>query len=100
VAKWQLNGCVHSFGHPQARLSLDLDQPTGVRPIIKLDYVESDSAAHMDASIRMIERADELVAIWDGQPARGYGGTADVVHAAHDRQVPVIVVWPDGAERR
>jgi len=53
----------------------------------------------MDASLHMIEQADELVAVWDGKPARGYGGTADVVKAAHERGIPVTVVWPEGVER-
>ena len=53
----------------------------------------------MDASVRMIEEADELLAVWDGKPARGYGGTADVVQAARKRDLPVIVIWPEGAER-
>jgi hypothetical protein len=64
-----------------------------------LDHDESDSDAHMDASLRMLADADELLAVWDGQPARGYGGTADVVNAARDQDVSVIVVWPAGATR-
>jgi hypothetical protein len=66
---------------------------------IALDRTESDSEAHMDASLRMLTIADELLAVWDGQPARGYGGTADVVQAAHDKNLPVTVIWPDGATR-
>lgn len=67
--------------------------------VIRLDRIESDSTAHMDASIRMLQTADELLAVWDGQPARGHGGTADVVAAARDRDTPVTVIWPDGATR-
>ncbi len=67
--------------------------------VIRLDHRESGAQAHMDASLRMIEQADELYAVWDGQPARGYGGTADVVDAANDRGVPVTVIWPAAAER-
>jgi hypothetical protein len=67
--------------------------------IVRLDHIESDSQAHMDASLRMLANADELLAVWDGQPARGYGGTANVVEAAHDQRVPVTVVWPAGATR-
>ncbi len=67
--------------------------------IIELDHVESNSDAHMDASLRMLADADELLAVWDGLPARGYGGTADVVSAARERGIPVTVVWPAGAER-
>ena len=67
--------------------------------VIVLDHTESNSEAHMDASVRMIAEADELLAVWDGKPARGYGGTADVVNAARDRNLPVTVLWPNGAHR-
>ncbi|MGW1680148.1 hypothetical protein [Saccharopolyspora sp. NPDC002376] len=53
----------------------------------------------MAASVKMIEMVDRLVAVWDGEPARGYGGTADVVNAARERNVPVSVVRPDGTAR-
>jgi hypothetical protein len=67
--------------------------------VVCLDHIESDSNAHMDASFRMLTGADELLAVWDGQPARGYGGTADVVDLARDRGAPVTVIWPAGATR-
>ncbi|WP_198036875.1 hypothetical protein [Nocardia sp. BMG51109] len=47
----------------------------------------------------MLDDADELFAVWDGKPARGYGGTADVVAVARQRGMPVTVIWPDGAQR-
>lgn len=67
--------------------------------VIRLDHVESTSQAHMDASVEMIKQVDRLIAVWDGQPARGYGGTADVVYAAEERGLPVTVIWPEGATR-
>jgi hypothetical protein len=34
----------------------------------------------------MIDKTDHLIAVWDGKPARGYGGTADIVERrARDR---------------
>jgi hypothetical protein len=65
----------------------------------RLPFTESTPESHMAASMLMINQADELFAIWDGQPARGYGGTADVVAYARRRGKPVVVIWPDGAER-
>ncbi len=65
----------------------------------QLDHEESTSQSHMDASVAMIQAADRLFAIWDGEPARGFGGTADVVAYARKTGVPVTVVWPDGAYR-
>jgi hypothetical protein len=47
----------------------------------------------------MLDRAEHLFAVWDGKPARGYGGTADVVAEARQRAIPVTVIWPDGASR-
>jgi hypothetical protein len=51
----------------------------------------------MAASELMINTAGELFAVWDGKPARGYGGTADVVAYARERGIPVNVIWPVGA---
>lgn len=62
-------------------------------------FSESTSEAHMAASQYMLTLADELWAVWDGQPARGYGGTADVVQAARDLNKRVRVIWPDCATR-
>lgn len=64
-----------------------------------LDYEESTSEAHMAAGRVVVQRSDVLLAVWDGQPARGFGGTGDVVAYALERGVPVEVVWPQGAER-
>ncbi|MCB5906333.1 hypothetical protein [Streptomyces pinistramenti] len=60
---------------------------------------ESTSRAHMRGSEILVGLVDRLIAVWDGQPARGYGGTADVVAYARSAGVPVEVVWPDGATR-
>ena len=65
----------------------------------KLPFAEPTSESYMAASKLMIDTADELYAVWDGRPARGYGGTADVVAYAHARGKPVRVIWPAGAKR-
>jgi hypothetical protein len=65
----------------------------------RLGFTDSASEAHQAASEFMVDRADELWAVWDGKPARGYGGTADVVAYARDNGVPVRVIWPEGARR-
>ncbi|MER5943284.1 hypothetical protein ABT121_39035 [Streptomyces sp. NPDC001928] len=59
----------------------------------------SDSEAHMTGSEILVGLADELFAVWDGKPAWGYGGTADVVAYAERTGVPVRVLWPEGASR-
>ena len=67
--------------------------------VVRLPFVESTSESHMAASVAMLDRIDELVAVWDGKPSRGYGGTADVVDEAERRGLRVQVVWPAGATR-
>jgi len=53
----------------------------------RLDRIESTEDAHMEASRAMLDRAGHLFAVWDGKPAHGYGGTADVVAEARDRGI-------------
>jgi hypothetical protein len=67
--------------------------------VVRLGHVECTSQVHVDASEEILERADLLLAVWDGKPARGRGGTADVVAQAHEVGLPVVVIWPEGAAR-
>jgi hypothetical protein len=69
------------------------------REVHRLPFTASSSEAHMAASEFMLTQADEVWAVWDGQSARGFGGTADVVQAARKAGLPVRVIWPDGASR-
>jgi hypothetical protein len=65
----------------------------------RLPFTESTPESHMAASKLMIDKADELYAVWDGKPARAYGRTADVVAYAREHGIPVRVIWPNGAQR-
>lgn len=40
----------------------------------------------------MLEQIDVLLAIWDGKPARGRGGTAEIVARARELGLPVVWV--------
>ncbi|MFI2257458.1 hypothetical protein OHU45_15305 [Streptomyces tubercidicus] len=60
---------------------------------------ESSSQAHMAGSEILVGLVDRLIAVWDGEVARGFGGTADVVAYARRIGVPVDIVWPEGAKR-
>jgi hypothetical protein len=60
---------------------------------------ESTSEAHQAGSEILVGLVDELLAVWDGKPAWGHGGTADVVDYAERNGVPVQVLWPEGASR-
>lgn len=64
-----------------------------------MPFPRSGPAAYMAASEHMLARIDSLIAVWDGGPSSGYGGTADVVDAARHRGLPVVVLWPAGTTR-
>ena len=61
--------------------------------------MEPSEAAFLAAGRLVVERSDVLAAVWDGKPARGSGGTADVVDYAKELRREVVVIWPEGLER-
>ena len=65
----------------------------------RLPYPEPTDESYLAASTFMVDRSEVLLAIWDGEPSRGHGGTADVVAYARAQGKPVKVVWPAGAIR-
>ncbi|EFL25148.1 conserved hypothetical protein [Streptomyces himastatinicus ATCC 53653] len=69
--------------------------------VLVMPHETANRQAYEAANAVLLERADRLVAVWNGQPpgTKG-GGTADVVYQAREAGVPVDVVWPDGASRR
>lgn len=67
--------------------------------VVQLEFVTPDPHAYMEAGKRMVDESDALLAVWDGLPGRGPGGTADVVAYARSKGVPVTVLWPEGAVR-
>lgn len=69
--------------------------------VVVLPHETADRQAYDAANSVLLERADRLVAVWNGEPPSGKGGgTADTVLAARAAGIPVDVVWPDGAERQ
>ncbi|MFZ3499048.1 hypothetical protein ACODT5_38525 [Streptomyces sp. 5.8] len=65
-----------------------------------MPYAEANREAYEAANSELLRRADRLVAVWDGQPGNGRGGTADTVAEARTNGLPVDVVWPNGAARK
>ena len=56
--------------------------------------------AYLDCGIEIVNACDVLVALWDGEPARGRGGTAEVVAFARERGKPLVIIDPDTGESR
>jgi hypothetical protein len=64
-----------------------------------LGFAEPNEDAYLAAGQRVVDLCDILVAVWDGLPAQGKGGTADIVAYARSARKPVRVVWPPGIRR-
>jgi hypothetical protein len=57
---------------------------------------ESDrNLAYLECGLLIVEEADLLIAVWDGKPSRGVGGTADVVANARNLTKPLVLIHPD-----
>jgi hypothetical protein len=69
------------------------------REEILLDYPCASELAYLAAGKYIVDRSDLLLAVWDGKPARGLGGTADVVAYARESGKRVSVIWKPGDER-
>jgi hypothetical protein len=50
--------------------------------------------AYERAGVYVVESCDVLIAMWDRQPARGVGGTGDIVALARRRGMPAFVIDP------
>lgn len=64
-----------------------------------LDFATPSEEAFFAAGKAVVDASDILLAVWDGEPAAGLGGTADVVQYASSQGKKVKVIWPEGASR-
>lgn len=51
--------------------------------------------AHFNTGKWMVKQCDSVVAVWDGQRAKGVGGTGDVVKFGTEKSKEVMVIDPE-----
>ncbi|HEY9375134.1 hypothetical protein [Streptomyces sp.] len=66
---------------------------------VRMEFAHSTDEAYMAAGTYIADHCDALLAVWDGEPARGLGGTGDIVRYARERGRPVTVIWRAGVRR-
>ncbi len=59
------------------------------------DEAGGEAAAYERAGRVVLTQSDLLLAVWDGEPARGRGGAAQIVAEAVAHAVPVLVLHPE-----
>ncbi|WP_329791662.1 hypothetical protein V1227_06985 [Lentzea sp. DG1S-22] len=67
--------------------------------VVELNFPEPSEQAYYAAGRYVVEHSDILIAVWDGRPARGLGGTADAVAHARGLGRNVVILWPEGVRR-
>lgn len=73
----------------QAAFAVLVEQADVVETIAPRD---TRDLAYLAEGERIVELSDVLVAVWNGEPARGTGGTAEVVARAQAKAIPVCHV--------
>jgi hypothetical protein len=81
------------FAGGQSRVVFD-NVLSKLSSIVVLGGIVGDDASYELANSEILDQSDVVIAVWDGDPARGPGGTGDVVHDALERGLPVIVISP------
>jgi hypothetical protein len=81
---------VEQFNHLIAR-AIDTDV---------LRTATSRKQAYEQAGHAVVDRSDAMIVVWDGQPARGRGGTAQIYAYAQRWQKPVLLIRVDDHSAR
>lgn len=59
-----------------------------------LEKEDSEEAGYFAAGKKVVDTSDLLIAVWDGEPAAGLGGTGDVVEYALKHKKKVFHINP------
>lgn len=64
-----------------------------------MPFETANRDAYAAAGEAILADVEALVAVWDGSPPDGRGGTGDTVSTARQRGLPVTIIWPEGVNR-
>ena len=64
-----------------------------------LEKQGTDEDAYLAAGKRIVDLCDRMIAVWDGQPAAGIGGTGDIVTYCKSQDKPVDLIPIDASSR-
>ena len=64
-----------------------------------LEKQGTDEDAYLAAGKRIVDLCDRMIAVWDGQPAAGIGGTGDIVNYCKSQDKPVDLIPIDASSR-
>ena len=62
----------------------------------RLPHEHRSNQAYFEGGTYVVDQTQVLIAVWDGLPARGFGGTGDVVKYAQAKGKLVLLIDPFG----
>jgi putative Ca2+/H+ antiporter (TMEM165/GDT1 family) len=72
------------------------DLVTRAREVVELGPFVSREDAYEGVGRYVVDRCDVLLALWDGQPSAGQGGTAEIIAYAEKNHVPLLWINTGG----
>ena len=66
--------------------------------VVEVPVQPNRDAAYEAGGVAMLERADVVIAVWDGRPAQGLGGTGGIVAEVRRRELPLA--WIHAGNRK
>lgn len=69
------------------------------RQVKTLPAQPSRTEAYAQVGRYVVDHCDLLIAVWDGKPASGQGGTAEIVEYARQKRCPYVSINPDDPAR-
>jgi len=63
-----------------------------------IERTEARNKAYEDVGRYVVTHCDVLIALWDGRPSRGRGGTAEIVAYAREEKRPLIIISTENLE--
>lgn len=86
---------------PEYELTFDIDDRDRYRRLLKaasrvmlLQKKRSDEESYLEAGKMVVDLTEMLLAVWDGKPARGLGGTGDIVEYAVRKRKDIFHLNP------
>ncbi len=62
--------------------------------IVTLNFEKPEERAFYEAGKQVVDYSDIILAVWDGQPAKGLGGTGDLVAYAKSKKKRIVHINP------
>ncbi|MGH7561309.1 MAG: hypothetical protein ACRENB_09845 [Gemmatimonadales bacterium] len=86
------------LGDSEAEFTTLLEAARRTGGVHVTDGVPGREDRYVPLAVTLALNADVLVAVWNGLPESGPGGTAHIVERAHENGIPVIRLLPDASQ--